>query len=246
MLRKFYRHPSFINQPIKGFNQVGTLWRKTFLTIVVHRQIRKLTRPRVVLLRSHPRFRSLASCHLPTVANLKGQSRSSDHGHLIKFLENNGKNLNEIYLRNTNNSLNLTIARSCPKLKTLCTIFLLGEMETLKVIFDHCQQLESVKVWCGGRCVDEEEILDAVVKSSPQTFRRLKIYHREKSRLPSEKLESFLLSWKERNPQKLLNLIIINKEFANEENDAILEKYQKLGIVKVFVERYDTEVHLFD
>ena len=50
------------------------------------------------------------------------------------------------------------------------------------------------------------------------------------------------MSWKEWNPQKLLNLIIVNKEFANEGNDAILEKYQKLGIVKVFVER----VHLFD
>jgi hypothetical protein len=57
---------------------------------------------------------------------------------LIKFLENNGKNLRQLYIGETcafsENSLNLAIAKLCPNLRKLSTGFKYNEMETLSYI----------------------------------------------------------------------------------------------------------------
>ena len=53
---------------------------------------------------------------------------------LIKFLENNGRNLKEFYIGNSmDNSLNLAIAKFCPNLRKLSG-FKTNEIEMLKVI----------------------------------------------------------------------------------------------------------------
>jgi hypothetical protein len=81
---------------------------------------------------------------------------------LIKFLENNGKNLKVLYLGcySDDNSLNLAIAKFCPKLKKLSTRIKSNELETLKIILDNCQYLESIKIWCGGKLLSEKEAFD--------------------------------------------------------------------------------------
>ncbi len=114
------------------------------------------------------------------------------HEHFIKFLENNGKNLKEIYLPYVDdNSTNLAIAKFCPNLRSLCTV---DEIETLKVILNSCQELESVEVWCGNGYLNETELLEVVAKHSPKKFYELKIFnpHDFQSVLFSEteKLES--------------------------------------------------------
>jgi len=72
------------------------------------------------------------------------------HEYLINFLENNGKNLKEIHTQYSHHSY-LIMAKSCPNLKSLSMIFLDNEViETLKEIFNSCQQLERIKVMCGN------------------------------------------------------------------------------------------------
>ena len=79
---------------------------------------------------------------------------------LIKFLENNGRNLKEIYLHvGSDDPLNLDIARFCPNLKLLSTVFRDDEMETLRVILNRCQQLEVIGVWCGEGYLNQVELL---------------------------------------------------------------------------------------
>jgi len=86
--------------------------------------------------------------------------------YFIKFLENNGKNLKELY---SNDSMNLATVKFCPKLK-LCSMFRSNEMGTLKKIFNSCQELENVKVSCGNMYLDENELLKVVGKYSPKKF----------------------------------------------------------------------------
>ncbi len=56
---------------------------------------------------------------------------------LIKFLENNGKNLKEFYLGDyggySDNLLNLDIIKLCPNLRKLSTRFENHELQTLKM-----------------------------------------------------------------------------------------------------------------
>ena len=57
---------------------------------------------------------------------------------LIKFLENNGRNLKQLMIANTQHSndnlLSLAIAKSCPNLKNLSVGFKNNELEALKII----------------------------------------------------------------------------------------------------------------
>ena len=53
--------------------------------------------------------------------------------------------------------------------KNLYTIFKNDELETLKVIFNGCQQLESIKMLCGESYLNESELLE-VVKYSSKNF----------------------------------------------------------------------------
>ncbi len=177
---------------------------------------------------------------------LKFQRGVPKLGYLVNFFANNGKNLEEIYIEYYKISLNSTIAKYCPNLKSLYTIFMENEIKTLQKIFNSCQRLESIEVWCGswnegGGCyLKESELLQMVINDSPKTFNELKIYYtfRTDSALFPKDLESFFTSWTNRVPQKSISFIInsLNKNgLANEkENMDVIQKYIKLGVVRKF------------
>ena len=108
----------------------------------------------------------------------------------------------------------------------------------MRDIFNGCQYLESIKIWCGGRCLDEKEILEVVAANSQKNFYELKIYNYSDSELLSEDLESFFVSWKDRIPRKSLSLIIIENIYRSLEKDEnnmkIIQKYKSLGVIKKF------------
>src|SRR5581483_5514537 len=91
---------------------------------------------------------------------LKIRNECPKYGLLIKFLENNGKNLEEFYIGDakvcSDNSLNLAIAKFCPNLRKLSTGFKSNELETLKIVFNGCQHIESIFIWCGGDFFSEK------------------------------------------------------------------------------------------
>jgi len=152
-------------------------------------------------------------------------------------LENNGRNLKQVYLGDGNNSLNLAVAKFCPNLKSLHTIFNSNEMETLKIILTSCQQLESLEVWCGDIYLNENDLLKVVTKYSPKHFYELKIFHVDyiKSELFSEDLEPVLTIWANRIPRKSLWIIIegIGSKVKKESME-VIEKFKKLGVIKKF------------
>jgi hypothetical protein len=157
--------------------------------------------------------------------------------YVIKFLENNGKNLKKFYYTGEmNKALNLSIVRFCPKIRNLCVIFNEDEIDILKNILTSCKYLESIKVLCGSNCLNEKDILDIVANYSLNNFHELKIcgsyYSISTSFDVSPKdLESFIVSWKNRTPKKLLSLIFINKSISGKIVE-ILEKYENLGIIR--------------
>ncbi|GBB86747.1 hypothetical protein RclHR1_13150003 [Rhizophagus clarus] len=89
---------------------------------------------------------------------------------LMKFLENNGKNLKEIYIGEKgmccDNSLNLAIAKFYPNLSKLYIRIKHNELETLKIILNNYKILESIKIWCGMDYLSENEALETVTKYS--------------------------------------------------------------------------------
>ena len=107
-----------------------------------------------------------------------------------------------------------SISQFCPNLKRLFTIFRYNESNVLRTIFNG-QYLESVKVWCGSRHLDEKENLEAY---SPKSFHQLKMYNFA---------PLTLIAWK-------------NSFHLIERNILTIEKYKKLGIIKEFgVEEYN-------
>ncbi|GBC06235.1 hypothetical protein RclHR1_00670027 [Rhizophagus clarus] len=192
-------------------------------------------------------FEKLQYTIFPQLQVLKIEERILSVELLEKFLKNNGKNLKEICIGDhllicSNNSLNLAIAKFCPKLRKLSTGIKNNELETLKIIFNNCKNLESIKIWCGSNYLSEREALEAVTKYS-QNIYELILYqlngpvHFE---LLPEELESFFISWTNRKSQKSLSLIIIKNNFnvngldKNYENIKIINKYIKLGVIKKF------------
>ncbi|RIA85858.1 hypothetical protein C1645_830179 [Glomus cerebriforme] len=188
-------------------------------------------------------FEELQYVIFPKLQILKIRSLSSKYKLLIKFLENNGKNLKECYIGNyrdkTDNSFNLAIAKFCPNLRKLSIGFKSSELETLKIVYNSCQYLESIKIWCGDRFLSENEALEAFVKYSHQNIYELVLYrvYSTQSKLLPEELESFFISWINRVPQKPLSLIIIdnyNNNTLDVESMEIINKYIDLGVVKKF------------
>src|SRR6266542_2553480 len=135
-------------------------------------------------------FNKLQHVTFPQLHILKFQYACPDVDMLIKFLEINGKNLTEFYVGVQDNSLNLAVAKLCPNLKKLYLIFMNNESETLKIVFNSCQYLESIRIFCGGKFLKEKELLKVVSKYSPKNFYELKIDSYTLELLP-EDLESF-------------------------------------------------------
>ncbi|PKY16065.1 hypothetical protein RhiirB3_520906 [Rhizophagus irregularis] len=164
--------------------------------------------------------------------------------YVIKFLENNGKNLKKLYISRSNRDLSLSIAKFCPNIKSLYIIFKNGELDILKTIFISCQYLESVKILCGVKHLNKKEVLETIAKYSPNNFCELKIHSSSYSYVSSEVLESFFISWKIRTPKNLLTLIMIKGDYYTDlsmENMKIIEKYENLGIIKFETKWYDEE-----
>jgi hypothetical protein len=166
---------------------------------------------------------------------------------LINFLENNGKNLKEIYfcdysMSYSDNSLNLAIAKFCPIIRKLSTGIKNNELETLKIIIDSCQYLESIKIWCGGSYLNEQQALETVMKYSKNINEIVLLNYPDnvKVKITSKVLELLFESWADRKPQMSFSLVIIKYKNniksldENKENRRIIEKYIKLGIVKRF------------
>ena len=87
-----------------------------------------------------------------------------------------------------------------------------------------------------------------VVNYSPKDFQELIIYHQGlvRSKLLPEELELFLISWKNRVPQKSFSLTIDRNDIIttfsldnSDENSKIIKKYINLGVIKFKVE-YNT------
>ncbi|PKY50260.1 hypothetical protein RhiirA4_466644 [Rhizophagus irregularis] len=177
---------------------------------------------------------------------LKIRNAFPSDGLLIKFFENNGKNLKEIYIGESEccndklfNLLNLAISKFCPMLRKLSTRIKNNELETLKIIFNSCKYLESIKIWCGDEFLSVKQALETVVKYS-QNINELILHHvfTFQFNLLPEELESFFVNWTNRVPQKSLSLIIIydeeNSLDKNDENIEIINKYIKLGVIRKF------------
>ncbi|RIA83779.1 hypothetical protein C1645_833258 [Glomus cerebriforme] len=181
-------------------------------------------------------FEKLQHVTFPKLQYLNISHNCTKLEYIMKFLENNGKQLKKFYINGNDHVLNLSIVKFCPNLKNLSIVIKYDELDTLRTIFNSCQYLESIKIWCGERFLGEKEVLETITKYSPKNFGELKIYNRSDSELLPEDLESFFISWKNRPSFTL----IINKKYnyisleANKENMKIIKKYINLGIIKKF------------
>ncbi|EXX50341.1 uncharacterized protein OCT59_011419 [Rhizophagus irregularis] len=99
---------------------------------------------------------------------------------VVKFLENNGENLEEFQSRCKckNSSINRAVNDHCPKLKSLHTIF--GENLSgllLRNIFKKCKKLESIEIFRRGSNLSGKELLKIVAENSPKNFHELKFHN---------------------------------------------------------------------
>ena len=87
---------------------------------------------------------------------------------LIGFLENDGKNLEELYLDNSDCLLNLTAMLGfCPNLRKLHVEITFDDLEALDIIFNSCKYIESISVY--RYCIDyqcEKEFFEALVTNT--------------------------------------------------------------------------------
>ncbi|PKC07061.1 hypothetical protein RhiirA5_418737 [Rhizophagus irregularis] len=185
-------------------------------------------------------FEKLQYANFPHLQVLTIPDAYPRDGLLVKFLENNGKNLKEIYIRETKGcddiSLNIAIAKFCPNLKK----FSVGikKLVSLKIILLCCKNLESIKIWCGLEFLSMKKALEAFVKYS-QNANELILFHEfaERFRLSPEELESAFMKWTDREPQKSFSLVVIKYDgisLDSDENIEIINKYIKLGVIKKF------------
>ncbi|GBC41482.2 hypothetical protein GLOIN_2v1784405 [Rhizophagus irregularis DAOM 181602=DAOM 197198] len=140
---------------------------------------------------------------------------------------------------NNDDTLNLSISEFCPNIRKIFTIFKNNELGSLKNIFINCKYLESIKIWCGDRYLNDKKVLDIVLNHSPRDFYELKLYYviNAQSEITPEELEDFFINWNNRIPQKSLSFIITKGSRAKslevrKENMEIIEKYRMLGIIK--------------
>jgi hypothetical protein len=110
----------------------------------------------------------------------------------------------------------------------------------LKLVFNCCQFLKTINIWCGGEFFSEKEALEAILHYSNKNTYELVLYHlyNTRSKLLPEELESILTIWKNRVPIKPLSLVIVkydaNSLDTNDRNMRIIRKYLDLGVIKEF------------
>ncbi|GBC29950.2 hypothetical protein GLOIN_2v1784405 [Rhizophagus irregularis DAOM 181602=DAOM 197198] len=157
---------------------------------------------------------------------------------LIKFLEINGKNLDELYTGEYDRSLNLAIAEFCSNLKILFVMFINVGLDTLGIILKSCQYLESINIWCNY--IDKKRFLEVLAKNTPKNFSELKIYYIFDQIHPDE-LEEFFINWKIHMPRRSLSLVIIKSICleVNVETMKLIEKYVEMKLIKFRIKIYD-------
>jgi hypothetical protein len=195
--------------------------------------------------RKSEKTQSLEHAILPQLKILKCKTNGSVVEDIIKFLNRNGRSLEEISFDGTifvssGDSLNVAVFESCPNVKSLSTRLYHYEVSDLKRILKGCRQLERIKVHCGGRLLDERELLNMIVEFSPETFCELKIFY--EGYVTSSCLEGsepFFIRWADRVPLKSLSLIIV-RGFGSfplrvkEEDMEVIENFKSLGVIRNF------------
>ncbi|GES74632.1 hypothetical protein GLOIN_2v1876445 [Rhizophagus clarus] len=191
-------------------------------------------------------FEKLSYVNFSQLQILKFQYSHPNSELLIRFLENNGKNLKEFYLSKSNNMINLSISKFCTNLRKLSAGFKNDELENLKMILKSCKNLKCIEIFCGGKLLNEKEALEVIVNHSHENISKIILHHyycRQSAKLLPKKLESIIVKWANCVPQRLLSLeIFTNKKCKesldkNKENMKIIKKYIKLGIIKNFIIR---------
>src|SRR5436309_15159464 len=116
--------------------------------------------------------------------------------------------------------MNLAIAKFCPNLRKLYTKFKKNSSETLKVIFNSCKYLESIKIWSGlYGYLDTRELFEILTKCSPKNFHELKLY--PSNLLLKEDLEEFFINWENRVP--LSFIAVMDYSYSSEDDYEIIE-----------------------
>ena len=68
---------------------------------------------------------------------------------LVNFLEINGKYLREFYVHRL--PILFPFTKFCPNLKKFDFSIEIDVLENLKTVFNDCQYLESIRIWCETR-----------------------------------------------------------------------------------------------
>ncbi|RIA88924.1 hypothetical protein C1645_825605 [Glomus cerebriforme] len=136
-------------------------------------------------------FKELQHVTFPKLQILKILHQCDKPEYIMKFLENNGKNLKECYFGGSNNELNLSIAKFCPNIKKLFAKFKHYESDTLITIYNSCQYLESIGSQFEKGTLSEKEVLETITKNSSRCFHELKIYNYSPSELIPKDLECY-------------------------------------------------------
>ncbi|RIA94237.1 hypothetical protein C1645_873566 [Glomus cerebriforme] len=182
-------------------------------------------------------FKKLHRINFSQLNSLEFKHECPKNESLIRFLEINGRNLRNFFINKSDDSLNSAIIKFCPNLRRLFTGLKIDEFRTVKMFFNNCRYLESIRINCYG-CFSEKKLFEIVANYSPKNFNELVLHHSYNARsglIPND-LESFFVSWTNRISQQPLSLIIIGEDvhsFKNNwENQKIIERYIRLGIIK--------------
>ncbi|GBB84542.1 hypothetical protein RclHR1_01110027 [Rhizophagus clarus] len=198
-------------------------------------------------------FDKLSDISFPQLQILKFQHIRPNNEALARFLENNGKNLKELYVgvsrdsSYSNNLLNSSISKFCTNLRKFSAGFKNDELEMLKIILKSCQYLKSIEIYYGGKLLSEKEVLREVVSYENISEIILNYWwsNAQSVKLLPEELESFIVNRANYIPQKLLSFVIVTDDYKksldkNEENIKIIKKYIGLGVIKSFkIKGYD-------
>ncbi|CAB4381694.1 unnamed protein product [Rhizophagus irregularis] len=114
---------------------------------------------------SYEGFNKLQYVVFPQLQNLKFYVECPENELLIKFLENNGKNLKEFYVKSNDNSLNLAIVKFCPNLRNLTIRIEDNELEILETILISCKYLESIRIF-GYKYYNKKGLTEIIMKYS--------------------------------------------------------------------------------
>ncbi|CAG8439653.1 11460_t:CDS:1 [Funneliformis mosseae] len=206
----------------------GCLYCPNFSFINSFTKLRELT---ISLSMDHENLKPLQDVTLPQLKILSFQYARLPRDYLSKFLENNGRNLDEL---SCDYSLNLDVAKFCPNLKILKSIF--SKEDDLKAILNNCQELKTLEVHCCELFLDESKILVNLAKFTPRNLSEL-IITKSSDDNNNEKLFSNLLedlSWGEEQHTPISIIIRGDKLNIKEQNKQIIENYISLGHIKSY------------